>query len=213
MGMNCLQCKNIFEEENNNEVLGERIAKQNEEKKLKSIHSLYNNNSNAYKKKMNQNSKSISYISGISAIEINNMSDMDISKNIFNKLNDFRLRTDFYATKAAEHGLEELFQYKKENENDVFKWSENKYNACVSREIYQKNKYKIETFVYPPFQIVVPGFDPEEKVWEILKQSSDEDRKKLLYKRYDSCVVNAKYENRMLYIEVLMLLKNDNINE
>ena len=63
MGMNCLQCKNIFEEENNNEILKERIAKQNEEKKLKSIHSLYNNNSNAYKKKMNQNSKSISYIS------------------------------------------------------------------------------------------------------------------------------------------------------
>ena len=38
MGMNCLQCKNIFEEENNNEILKERIAKQNEEKKLKSIH-------------------------------------------------------------------------------------------------------------------------------------------------------------------------------
>ena len=27
MGMNCLQCKNIFEEENNNEILKERIAK------------------------------------------------------------------------------------------------------------------------------------------------------------------------------------------
>ena len=36
--MNCLQCKNIFEEENNNEILKERIAKQNEEKKLKELH-------------------------------------------------------------------------------------------------------------------------------------------------------------------------------
>lgn len=213
MGINCLQCKDIFDQENNSEISKEIIAKQNEEKKLKSIHALYNNNSNAYKKKLNQNSKSVSYISGISVLDINNMNDMDISKSIFNKVNDFRLRTDFYATKATEHGLEDLFQYNNKKENDVFKWSENKYNACISREIYQKKKYKIETLVYAPFKIGITGFDPEESVWEILKQSNEEDRKKLLYKRYDSCVVNAKYENKMLCIEILMLLKTENIND
>ena len=216
MGINCLHCKKFYEKEVTKEISKEEQTNSNFKQNTnqpKSIHSLYNNTAKAaLKGTHHNNSKSISYLSAVSVLDINTLSNIDISRQIFNKINDFRLHTDSYQSKAQDHGLGQFFESIKlklntERDDCVFIWNDNKYNIADSRQEFDTDKYNVEYISVSPLNFSNSNFSAEEIVWDILNRVTNEEREKIIANYYDSCVVNAKYNNKVLNVELIFLNK------
>lgn len=145
------------------------------------------------------------------------MSILDISKLIFDKINDMRFRPEEYVNEAKQTRYKSLFEESIKNikKNGVrpslFLWSDNKYNLLVNHDINSlcKNKYNHDDFYVIIDYDNISTLTSEDVIWKMLDNYDNEDRSMLLMKNYSHLVVSAAKREKELDVTVLFLYKND----
>lgn len=216
MGINCLQCKQFYEKETKQEITKEQqsntIVKQKPDQPKRPLYGEYIKREPDVS---NHNNNSLSYLS-LNVVDINTLSNINISQKIFNKINDFRRQPDFFQPKAKDHALEQFFESIKtklntERDDCVCIWNEKKYSIADSQKEFDTNKYNVEYVSVPPLNFSNSYFSAEEVVWDILKKVTNEEREKIIVGHFDSFIVNAKYNNKVLNVELILLNKKTDL--
>lgn len=210
MGINCYQCKHI-DDEIKKEEQSNLEQNQKSDQPKQPMYAKYKN----HVPEAPNHSGSLSYISQ-NFIDINTLSNLKISKKIFNKINDFRRQPDDYQLKAKEYGLEQFFESIKnkintEKDDCICSWNEKKYSIADSQQQFDTNKYNVEYVYVAPIHFSNSSFSAEEVVWDILKMVTNEEKEKIIVNHYDSIIVNAKYNNKELNVELIFLNKKSDI--
>lgn len=145
--------------------------------------------------------------------KINNpsMSPSELSKTIFNKLNEIRFNPLLFTKSAKEHGLEEIILKANslKNKPELAIWSESKYNILSNFDIKDtafplltKNKYKATVYKHISNKPNIDGV-----VWDLLASSKKEDQERILIKNYHHCIVSAfkTYEKGDIKIDIILV--------
>lgn len=139
----------------------------------------------------------------------------EISKIIFDKVNDFRFRPDEYLGEAETKGVADAFN-KSINEiertgirPELFIWSDKKYNLLVNGDIEKlcKDKYAHDDFVISIDVSHVNKITSDEVVWNIITNSNKNQQNNFLMKEYVYCAVSSVISNISLKVVCIFLYR------
>ena len=144
------------------------------------------------------------------------VSELEISKLIFDKINDIRFRPEEYLEDATKRGLSKPFQITIAHINqtsmrpDMFIWSDKKYNLLKANDINGlcKDKYKHDAFFvkFKPTNISMVSSD--EIVWQLIESYDNDDRLKIIKNEYSHCVISAVLIQNGLDVHFVFLYKD-----
>ena len=150
------------------------------------------------------------------SFDLSQVSEVEISKLIFDKINDIRFRPEEYLQEATKRGLSKPFQTTIDHINqtsmrpDMFIWSDKKYNLLKANDINGicKDKYKHDAFFvkFKPNNISMVSSD--EIVWQLIESYDNDDRLKIIKKEYSHCVISAVLIQNGLDVHFVFLYKD-----
>lgn len=150
-------------------------------------------------------------------ISLNNkMSVLDISKLIFNKINDMRFRPEEYLNEAKQRSCKSVFEQSINIIKNtgirpmLFLWSDNKYNLLVNHDINSlcKNKYNHDDFFVSIDSGNINTLTSDDVIWKMLDNYDSEDQSLFFLKNYNHLVVSVAKTDKELNVIILFLSKD-----
>ena len=151
------------------------------------------------------------------SIDLENSSSYEISKIIFDKVNDFRFRPDEYLGEAESKGVEDAFKKSIEEIDrtgirpELFIWSDKKYNLLANKEMDKlcKEKYAHDDYVISFDVSNVNKITSDEIVWNIIQSIDKCKQFDFLMKEYCSCAISALVNNSSLKVVCVFLFRRE----
>lgn len=145
------------------------------------------------------------------------MSVLEISKLIFDKINDMRFRPEEYVNEAKQKRYKSIFEEAKNRmektgaRQSLFLWSDDKYNLLMENDINSlcKNKYNHDDFFVIIDNENISTYATEDVIWKMLDNYDSENLSNFFLKNYNHLVVSSTKNEKELYVTVLFLYKNN----
>lgn len=119
----------------------------------------------------------------------------ELSKSIFNKLNEIRFNPVVFKDIAKQYGLDNIIHKANKliNKPEPIIWSESKYNILSNFDIKDtaiplltKNKYEATVYKHTTNKQNI-----DEIVWNIIASLNTEEQQKIIIKNYHHCIVSS----------------------
>ena len=146
------------------------------------------------------------------------INSLDLSRSIFDKINDIRFRPDEYVNDAStwncSHLIEDIVMKvnKGEQRLELFLWSDKKYKLLINRDINLicKDKYMHEEFEVSVNYVDEGNVKIDDIVWKMAAKIYEDEKENIFDVKYKRCIVNAENDdkNKCINIKIVFLYKD-----
>lgn len=153
-----------------------------------------------------------------SRFSLSKINSLELSRSIFDKINDIRFRPDEYENEAKKWKCFHLIETIVANVNnggqrmELFLWSDKRYDLLINRDINMlcKEKYMHEEYEERISYEEEGNVKVDDIVWEMALKVYEDEKENIFDTKYKRCVINAMndYESKCINIRIVFLYKD-----